>query len=220
MQVKNGTVQKENFIHTPPPRRWWIPSVVNNKKNVIPCLTRNLSGFTLIELLVVVLIIGILASIAVPQYQKAVEKSRATQAWTVLASLIQAQKSYHLATNNYAAHFDELTLELPWTGQEMWANTNVTDTRSNGRWSLQLWNGSTTQGNNGLYIGQIIGRYKGTGFTYYFQNNISIPNDRILCAERTGRGVLFDQTPGDYCQRIFKGTSVFSDSNTRLYAIP
>ena len=69
-------------------------------------------GFTLIELLVVVLIIGILASVALPQYQKAVMKSRTVNARVSFSALEKAQQEYYLANGEYAADLSVLSIQV------------------------------------------------------------------------------------------------------------
>ncbi len=77
---------------------------------------KNKKGVTLIELLVVVLIIGILAAIAVPQYQKAVGKSRYTQWYTLGKALKDAEERYYLANGKYTTSFDDLDISLAQKG--------------------------------------------------------------------------------------------------------
>ena len=178
---------------------------------------KNKQAFTLIELLVVVLIIGILAAVALPQYQKVVEKSKAVQAITMLKSLGQAQEAYYMANGSYASTFDELDVEMPFTGNTPWrpVDSLITDTRSNEDWSFQIWQNSPTY--KILMAGRLTGKYKGGGFLYYISRDTM--NGILRCGERNN-GVTFTGAPGDYCTRIFKATPRVTSDSLREYDMP
>jgi len=160
-------------------------------------------GFTLIELLVVVLIIGILAAVAMPQYQKAVEKSKSVQALTLLKSVVQAQEANFMASGEYSSSFDDLAVNIPWAhATDCWSSD--VDCRSQGDWNIGIQNNS---GYTNIHAIRRSGKYKGAGFEWVFQTTSGAKKDEILCFERTsGASILFDShlPAGAYCVKIFK----------------
>ncbi|MCR5505285.1 MAG: prepilin-type N-terminal cleavage/methylation domain-containing protein [Elusimicrobiaceae bacterium] len=69
-------------------------------------------GFTLIELLVVVLIIGILAAIALPQYRVAVTKSKFAALKSITKSILESEDRYYLVNNVYTGDLSKLDVDI------------------------------------------------------------------------------------------------------------
>ncbi len=137
-------------------------------------------GFTLIELLVVVLIVGILAAVAVPQYQKAVLKSRATEAWTNIKAINDAlaAKNLEMGTHNTAYPFEQLDVSLVDKNGNQATGLSF---EPNNKYISSYWIGQNTDG-------------EVSAFAVMYQKG----SDRYIATLGITRGVK-------YCQDVYDG---------------
>ncbi len=141
---------------------------------------KNKQAFTLIELLVVVLIIGILAAVAVPQYQKAVEKSRMTEAIMILQNIGRANQIFFMANGRYATlhEMDLLDIEIPGIIDTSWSGNRI-------RTKHFIYSpAGSGDGGNIMAIAQHVPQ-NGKQNVYYFYVSKTEP-DRVRCTPLTG----------------------------------
>ena len=154
-------------------------------------------GFTLIELLVVVLIIGILAAVALPQYQAAVLKSRLTAFLPLLQNIKNAQERYFMENGEYAAFLTDLDIELPslcemqntnrnmfFCGDEWYINNVISYLKPHGRVILYYCPGNTDRINYSIcMVDKIVAE-----ITFYYDNKTEQTDRPEMLGKKTCSG--------------------------------
>ena len=139
----------------------------------------RLGGFTLIELLVVVLIIGILAGVALPQYEVAVKKSRLAAVIPLVKTLSDAEELYYNANGVYTGNVSSLDVSMP-TGATLYGgDTDDGYVQLSNKIIIDLLSGTGDMvGGAGSFVEARLP--DGTNYIYYRQylQNSSIPGER------------------------------------------
>ena len=156
------------------------------------------AGFTLIELLVVVLIIGILSAVALPQYQKAVEKSRAAEALQMLRYMHQQKEIFGLERGKEEVHFtnEDMGIEMG-NGFNCEFDGNI-ERCCNKHWCYD--NGGVNTGYScALFWNNVTAqRFNGEDYLYSleYESSPCVESPRIVCYNGS--------TDKDWC-KMFKG---------------
>ena len=73
---------------------------------------KNSRGFTLLEMLIIIIIVSILSIVGKGTYDRSVERSKFTEAYSCVYAIINAQKDFYVLNNRFAENLDELGIDI------------------------------------------------------------------------------------------------------------